>query len=253
MSDILNLSTAYRAWQDLAENIPTSDRPARAESWNDYTDSLQKDGQLLELQTHYAPAHDEEMPGEGRQFDPLADDREMILAAMGVTMCATFVPQSASRNAGKKENTLNWRITLSRNGRQVSKPLDYSQGAAHCPAYSQPYAGTENTPYNRDGWKRRAVAQECESGKRAIYRGGHIATGGALSPPDLQDVFYCLLSDSSVIDAGGFENWCSDYGYDSDSIKAKATYDACVETFAALRAAFSARELEQLQELFQDM
>lgn len=253
MTNILNLSTAYNAWQELAESIPADDRPARAESWNSYIDSLQKDGQLLELQTHYAPAHDESMPGEGRQFDPLADDREMILDAMGVTMCAAFVPQSASRNAGEKENTLNWRITLSRNGRQISKPLDYSQGAAHCPAYSQPYAGTETTPHSRDGWKHRAVAQECESGKRAIYRAGHIATGGALPPPDLQDVFHCLLSDSSAIDAGGFEDWCSDYGYNSDSIKAKATYDACVGTHTVLRAAFTSRELEQLHVLFQDM
>lgn len=253
MTAIISLSAAHNAWQELAESIPTNDRPARAESWNDYTDSLQKDGQLLEPQVHYAPAHDEDMPGEGRRFDPLADDREFILDAMGVTMCATFVPQSASRNAGKKENSLNWRITLSRNGRQVSKPLDYSQGAAHCPAYSQPYAGTETTPYNRDGWKRRAVMQECETGKRAIYRDGYISTGGPIPAPDLQDVFYCLLSDSSAIDAGGFEDWCSDYGYSNDSITARAAYDACIDTAVALRAAFTARELEQLQELFQDM
>lgn len=253
MNALINLATAHNAWQELAESIPTNDRPARAESWNNYVDALQKDGQLLELQVHYAPAHDEEMPGEGRRFDPLADDREFILDAMGVTMAATFVPKSASRNSGKKESSLNWRITLSRNGRQVSKTFDYQQGEAYCPAYSQTYAGPETTPYNRDSWKRRAVAQECETGKPAIYRNGHIAAGGAIPAPDLSDVFHCLLLDSSAIDAGGFESWCSDYGYSNDSITAKAAYDACIDTAVTLRAMFSSGELEQLQELFQDM
>ena len=253
MTDAISLSAAHNAWLDLAESIPTNDRPARAESWSDHLDHLQKDGQLLELQVHYAPAHDDEMPGGGRRFDLLADDREFILEAMGVTMAATFVPKSASRNAGKKESSLNWRITLSRNGRQVSTTFDYQQGEAHCPAYSQTYAGAGNTPYSREDWKRRAVMQECETGNRVIYRNGYTAAGGAIPAPDLSDVFYCLLQDSSAIDAGGFDSWCSDYGYSNDSITAKAAYDACIDTAVALRAMFSSGELEQLQELFRDM
>lgn len=82
----ISLSQAFAQWQELAADLPQDDAPMLAESWNDYTDSLCKDGALCDLQYHYAPAYDEEMPGDGSRFDPLSDDREFILDALGVTM-----------------------------------------------------------------------------------------------------------------------------------------------------------------------
>ena len=50
-------------------------------------------------------------------------------------------------------------------------------------------------------------------------------TGSALGEPTLRDVLECLLSDESSADQS-FEEWCSDYGYDTDSRQAERTYKA---------------------------
>lgn len=53
----ISLSQAFAQWQELAADIPQDDAPMLAESWNDYTDSLCKDGALCDLQYHYAPVY----------------------------------------------------------------------------------------------------------------------------------------------------------------------------------------------------
>lgn len=48
--------------------------------------------------------------------------------------------------------------------------------------------------------------------------------------PVWKRVLACLLSDASSVDGGvTFEDWASDLGYDTDSIKALRTYEACRE------------------------
>ena len=49
--------------------------------------------------------------------------------------------------------------------------------------------------------------------------------------PDAAGVLSCLLSDVSSVEYAGFEEWCADMGYDSDSLAAERTYRAC-ETLA---------------------
>ena len=46
--------------------------------------------------------------------------------------------------------------------------------------------------------------------------------------PKVADVMHSLLLDSSAVDMD-FEDWCSDFGYDTDSRKARDTYDKCLE------------------------
>lgn len=46
--------------------------------------------------------------------------------------------------------------------------------------------------------------------------------------PDLASVLDCLASDASGIEnARDFEDWASDYGYDTDSRSAEQTYNTC--------------------------
>ena len=53
-------------------------------------------------------------------------------------------------------------------------------------------------------------------------------TGSAITrEPDAASVLDCLLSDASGYDnARHFEDWASEYGYDTDSRKAEATFRA---------------------------
>lgn len=69
--------------------------------------------------------------------------------------------------------------------------------------------------------------------------------------PKVADVLHSLIMDSSAADEN-FHDWCADYGYSDDSIKAMSTYKACLETAQALRKHFSPDTLRQVRELLQD-
>lgn len=69
--------------------------------------------------------------------------------------------------------------------------------------------------------------------------------------PKLEDVLYCLFSDSSAHEEA-FEDWCDNLGYDTDSIKAKKTYDACVENFHKLKKALGSKYSE-VKQTIEDM
>lgn len=242
----ISLSQAFAQWQELAADIPKDDGPALAESWNDYTDSLAKDGELCALQYQYCPAYDDDMPGSGSRWDALSDDREFILERMGVTLDAVFVPFSQSRNKAEKLPSLNWRVTIKKDGREVIT-ADYSQGCGHCPADKK----TFNTPaLNPATEKRRAIASECETG-RAYVNGWK--QGAKIAAPDIADVMHSLLLDASALDCRDFADWCADYGYSDDSISARAAYDACIATATKLRASFGQKTVDELRELFEGM
>lgn len=239
---MINLSQAFAQWQELAADIPQDDRDMFAQAWNDYTDSLTKDGELCALQYHYAPSFDEDMPGSGSTYDALSDDRDFILAEMGVTLDAKFVPFSQSRHKDEKQPSLNWRMTLKLHDRDVVE-TDYMQGCGHCPAYqaSVKLLGHEHC-IDRDA----AIRRECETGKRWDHAGRKI------QPPSLADVLYSLLQDARVIDYRDFSDWASEYGFDDDSITTRRIYEECIATATKLRAAFGGQTVEQLQEMFQD-
>lgn len=49
--------------------------------------------------------------------------------------------------------------------------------------------------------------------------------------PTSADVLSCLLMDATSIDNyGTFEDWCSDFGYDTDSRKVEKIYKDCEKT-----------------------
>lgn len=71
--------------------------------------------------------------------------------------------------------------------------------------------------------------------------------------PHPATVLHCLLSDADgVANARGFEDWCADYGYGSDSRKAYRTYEACGEVDRHMRRVFAPEALEALREALQD-
>lgn len=54
--------------------------------------------------------------------------------------------------------------------------------------------------------------------------------------PTASDVLGCLVMDSAGIDnATSFEDWCAEYGYDTDSRKAEKTFTACERQARKLR------------------
>lgn len=60
--------------------------------------------------------------------------------------------------------------------------------------------------------------------------------------PAAKDLICAVQKD----DPGTFEDFCSDFGYDTDSIKAEATYDAVTEEYKRVTGFFTPEELEGL-------
>ena len=167
------------------------------------------------------------------------DNISRVANELGLTMDAKFVPWSQSRNKGEEQPSLNWSVTIRRNGRDVLT-IDYSAGIAHCSAYSAPGLGLPNS-INRYN----AIKFECEHGR------GHV-NGTKPLMPKLEDVFYSLVLDSSVLDESSFESWAASFGYDSDSRKAEKIYRDCLEIALKLRNALGDTGLALLKEACQD-
>lgn len=165
-----------------------------------------------------------------------------LLARHNITVESVFVPYSRSRNfvqgAPASKQSLNWRVTLKRDGREILT-TDYSAGIAHCPSYKQGARWTLD--YNA------AIASECETGRKAR----RFSRGDAINPKPL-DVIYSLVMDSDALDYATFEDWASEYGYDADSRSAEKTYRACLEIALKLRAGLGDSLLSELREAFQD-
>jgi len=68
----------------------------------------------------------------------------------------------------------------------------------------------------------------------------------------LDEVLWSLLMDSNYGEIDSFDNWCADYGYSDDSIKALKIYELCKETGRDIQRMFTPTELNELSELFQD-
>lgn len=166
------------------------------------------------------------------------------LAAHGLTVASVFIPFSQSRNrANVKHPSLNWSVTIQRNGRPVLT-CDYSAGAAHCPSYTR---DNLQVTANR-------IKSECETGTHALSSMAppYFRASGKPIQPNAVDVVASVMLDASALDCAGFADWCADYGYSDDSVKARAIYDSCIAHGLAMRAALGSTAFDSLREAFQN-
>ena len=159
-------------------------------------------------------------------------DANLILEELGCTLTRRFIPWSLSRSAKEKNPSLNWNCTLSRGDYSHSFP--YTKGRGHCHAYKNPVRlpGGRKDEYAT----KEAIRKECETGHKA-------------TPPTLGEVCYSLFLDAYD---GDFEDWCEEYGYSDDSIRAKAMYEECCRTRYALQKMFG-HHYGSLKDLLSEM
>jgi len=179
---------------------------------------------------------------------------EQIKSALekhGLTVESVFVPFSKSRNAGNDTPSLNWRVTLKRNGRAVLT-TDYSAGCGHAPFYKK----IKNT-MRMTQWEHAELMRECETGypvtRAAMGAPMGLALQGRKSPilPDPADVVYSMLTDSEVIDYSSFEDWAGNFGYDPDSRAGERIYNDCMKIALQFRT-IGESAIAELREVFQD-
>lgn len=187
-----------------------------------------------------------------QDYERAAAEFAILASELALSVKCDFVPFSQSRNKGEDRLSLNWRCTVERNGRAITglEAVDYMQGSGHCPASK---AGGKRFAIKAD--MQRAIALECETGKRALpdMGGRPYQTKTPIAPPTAADVLSALWLDSDVIDYACFEDWAADLGYDPDSRKGEATYRACLATALALRSAIGEADFAKLRDLAREM
>lgn len=74
--------------------------------------------------------------------------------------------------------------------------------------------------------------------------------GGLKAVKDMRDVTaYDVLTCITKSDPGTFEDFCGEFGYDSDSKRAEQTYFAVQKEWAKVRRFFTPEELAEIQEI----
>lgn len=168
------------------------------------------------------------------------------IESLGLSYNAVFIPQSQSRNKAEKHLSLNWKITIGKRAQNVLT-TDYMQGIAHIPNYHK-IVGY--------GMRRTVAIEQFE--KIASEQGKYAKSLDSsfmlekLPAPKLKDVLHSLVMDSDVIDYASFEDWASNFGYDTDSREAERIYKACLDTALKLRNMIGSEAMEKLKVLFQD-
>lgn len=121
-----------------------------------------------------------------------------------------------------------------RDGKRLSIESDY-------------FTGTGHRKLTKMGEMELRRAGKASRGHREqIKRANSVAVA-----PSVAGVLHSLLMDASGAEQN-FHDWCDEYGYDKDSIKAQATYNACCEILAKLRGFFTGTERAEMQDLLQD-
>jgi len=135
-------------------------------------------------------------------------------------------------------------VTVKRNGKPVwSGP--YKLGVGHVKGMpSKRFTLADQERLDPIGYASRAAYDEAAQARVAA----NLAKVQGVKP-QLDNVLSSLLMDGSAyFDACTFEEWCNEYGYDSDSRKAESIWKACDQTGRTLSRAFTDQELGDLRE-----
>lgn len=140
-----------------------------------------------------------------------------------------------------------WRVSFTvRDGRAAHEEFDYFTGLGH-------RAPATNEQKMRAAWGFQGLTANDKAG-RTSYGRRYLAEVEKLrkpQAPDAADVLYSLLLDSDAV-GQSFASWCSDFGYDTDSRKAFATYEACQSNADKLGRIFDATARAALREALAD-
>ncbi|AEY69524.1 hypothetical protein AH2_00013 [Burkholderia phage vB_BceS_AH2] len=128
MASHITLAQAFEQWNAdikpaVIKEYGRDDYPALSESWNDYTDSLCKEGALNDLQYHHAPAWDDDIPDAD-------DEPAFILESMGVSFAFLRINERPdSLMSDMPAGSSHWRVLIKRGDKEMT--VHYSMGPAH--------------------------------------------------------------------------------------------------------------------------
>jgi hypothetical protein len=161
--------------------------------------------------------------------DPKPERMDAVCEKHGVTLEATLVRKPIDRNAKSddwQKSAYHFSCIIRRGDQSLT--TDYFMGHAH-----------ETIP----AWIKRQY-----DNPRSSYDLEQRAKHAQPIPPKVADVVSALVRDSSACDMP-FDDWCDEYGYSNDSIKARDTYDQCQRLGSKIRRllASAIKEFQQAE------
>jgi hypothetical protein len=156
------------------------------------------------------------------------------LEEMGIKMECKYIPPSQRNGKSWFENQyyLSWQCTI--NG----KTFHFNQGSGH--VTSREVRDMLRSRLTIDN-KRMLddFFEHFRIGLKKIHQ----------DEPKLSSVLECLILDAEVLDHENFESWAACFGYDSDSISAKRTYDECLESSLRLISAIGCENIVKIKQI----
>lgn len=154
-------------------------------------------------------------------------DYAKVLADAGLTVESQHLPQPNLKRI-ESGTQFNYRVRLIHNGRLVWEG-EYHMGIG----FSQFAKSYKRTIHEQEMLLAQLAGERSEAPK--------------INPAD---VVHSLLSDSDALDYKSFEDWAPSLGYDPDSRKAEAVYQACLKIGLALRNSLGDAKMAELREVF---
>lgn len=160
---------------------------------------------------------------------------DAIIADAKLAMSAKHVPSEYDPKAGKDVfQGIKWACMFQTPRGEMSVP--FTQGIGHLP-----------DDVYRPTWSRGFTNGELDKINHALKTGYVGNSSRRLAPPSIYDVLSCLFSDADALEST-FEDWCGNFGYDSDSRKAESTFKACRETGLDLLRILGAEHFEAMRD-----
>lgn len=175
-----------------------------------------------------------------------------IAARLGFTLSVDAGPAAKSEKHGDggEWEHLAYTVTLSRNGRKV-KTLEYKLGAGHVKRETlealrrSTDQGLDTLTLNtmiRQPHARHANMTYYRTILEAAAKRGKVA-------PTVADVLHSMLLDGAAhLDSLTFEEWAGEFGYDTDSRRALAMFEACCDEGRAIARACNPEEIAALRD-----
>lgn len=152
---------------------------------------------------------------------------ETFVQRHGITIEAN--PVSLAAHWTGDEEAQSWKCTLKCGKRKMVTP--FTKGSGHR-TWSNLFTGTIKG-YDRPQAHRRGKPASSPWNASAYDKKAFLAWT-VPTPPTAEEVLDCLAMDASAMDES-FEDWAAELGFDTDSRKAEAAYNACRESRFALR------------------
>ena len=113
-----------------------------------------------------------------------------------------------------------------------------------------PYVFEYKTGLGHRVLPRRVQGWLCAMGPRERAR--TIRAESVPKRPDILGPLHSMLLDGGSAAQNTFTEWCHEFGYDNDSIKARDIYDACQKVHDQLHHLFTREQVAKLNELMED-